>query len=77
MIYIAHDYYSVMIHKRLIVALPNPDRVSIADCANWLYVSTHPDEDEGYNAENMVADEPMNEDAQHQEPFVTPPQDPT
>lgn len=31
---ITHDYYSVMIHKRFINALPNLDRVSIVDSAN-------------------------------------------
>lgn len=77
MISIAHDYYFVMIHKRFIIALPNADRVSIVDCANWLYVSANPDEEEGYDAESVILGELMNEEAQHQEPFVPPPQDPT
>lgn len=34
MISITRDYYLVVIHKRFIIALPNPDRVSIVDCAN-------------------------------------------
>lgn len=57
MISVAHDYYFVLIHKRFIIALPNPDRVSIVDFANWLYVSVGPDTEEGYDAENMVASE--------------------
>lgn len=77
MISIARDYYPMMIHKSFIIALPNPNRVSITDCANWLYVSADPDEEEGYDAENMVVGESMNEYDQHQEPFVAPPQDPT
>lgn len=72
MISIAHNYYSLMIHKRFIFTLPNPDRDSIADCANWLYVSVDLDEEEDYDAENVVAGEPMNEDVQHQEPVCTP-----
>lgn len=35
MISVAPTYYSVLIHKRFIIALPDPDRVSISDCANW------------------------------------------
>lgn len=77
MISIAHNYYSVMIHKRFIIALPNPDRVSIVDCANWLYVSVDLDEEDVYDAKNVVAGEPMHEDNQHQEQFVPPHQDPT
>lgn len=72
MISITHDYYSIMIHKRFIISLPNPNRVSVADCANWLYVSADPDAEEGYDAENMVAGEQMNEDEQHQKPFIPP-----
>lgn len=75
MVSIAHDYYFVIIYKRFIIALPNPDRVSITDCANLLYVSVDSDTEEGYNAENMVAGEDMNKDEQHQEPFVPPPQE--
>lgn len=55
MISVAHDYYFVLIHKRFIIALPNSDRVSIADYANWLYVSSDPDIAEGYDAKNTVA----------------------
>lgn len=65
LISVAHDYYFVLIHKRFIIALPDPDRVSIIDCANWLYGSVDPDTKEGYDAENMVVGEQMNEDQQH------------
>lgn len=34
MISVTHDYYSVLIHKRFIIALPNPNKVSIADYSN-------------------------------------------
>lgn len=47
MIFVVHDYYFVLIHKRFIIALPNPDKLSIADCANWLYMSADPDTEEG------------------------------
>lgn len=57
MISVAHDYYSILIHKRFIIALPNPDRVSIVDYENCLYVSVDPDTEEGYEAENLVAGE--------------------
>lgn len=77
MISTSRDYYSIMIHKRFIIALPNPYRVSISDCANWLYVSVDPDEEDGHNIDNMVVGETMNEDDQHQEQFVPPHQDPT
>lgn len=77
MISISRDYYSVVIHKRFIIALPNPDRVSIFDCDNWLYVSSDPDKEEGYDVDNVVAGETMNEDDQHQKHFVPPHQDPT
>lgn len=50
MISVAHNYYSVMIHKRFIIALPDPERVSITNCANRLYVSVDPDIEEGYDA---------------------------
>lgn len=74
MISISHDYYSILIYKRFIIALPNPNRVSIADCAHWLSVSDDSDTEEDYDAGNMVAGEHMNEDEQHQDPFVPPPQ---
>lgn len=57
MISVAHDYYSVLIHKQFITALPNPDKVSIVDCANWLYVNVDPNTEEGYKVENLVAGE--------------------
>lgn len=57
MISVAPNYYSVLIHKRFIIALPDPDRVSITNCANWLYVSADPDIEEGYDVENLVAGE--------------------
>lgn len=57
MISVAHDYYSVLIHKHFIIALPNPDRVSIMDYANWLYMSVDSNIEEGYEAENLVAGE--------------------
>lgn len=57
MIFVAPTYYSVLIQKRFIIALPDLDRVSITDCANWLYVSTDPDIEEGYNAKNFAAGE--------------------
>lgn len=59
MISVAHVYYSILIHKHFIIALPNPDRVSIADYANWLYVSVDPDTEEGYEDENLAAGEPV------------------
>jgi hypothetical protein len=34
MIVVAPTYYYVLIHKRFIIALPDPDRVVITDCAN-------------------------------------------
>lgn len=40
-------------------------------------MSADPDEEKGYDAENMVACESMNEDAQHHESFVPSHQDPT
>ena len=69
MISVAHNYYSILTHKRFIIALPDPNRVSIIDCANWLYVSADPDTEEGYDAKNLVASEHvageyMNEDEQ-------------
>lgn len=75
MISISRDYYYVMIHKRFILALSNPDRVSISDFANSLYVSADPDEEDGHNADNVVAGETMIEYDQHQEQFVPPHQD--
>lgn len=57
MISVAHNYYFVLIHKIFIIALPNSKRVSIADYANWLYVSVDPDTEEGYDAENLVVGE--------------------
>lgn len=57
MISVAHDYYSILIHKWFILALSNPDRVSIIDCVNWLYVSVDHDSEEGYDVENLVASE--------------------
>lgn len=56
------DMATLIQQGMIFVALPNPDRVSITDCANWLYVSVDLDTKEGYNAENMVAGEQMNED---------------
>ncbi|XP_050908779.1 uncharacterized protein LOC127122500 [Lathyrus oleraceus] len=44
-------------HFGFITALPNVDRVSIVDCANWLYVSAYPDTEEGYDAKNLVVGE--------------------
>lgn len=35
-------------------------------------MSTNPDIEEGYDAENLVAGEQMNEDEEHQEPFLPP-----
>lgn len=55
MIYVAPNYYYVLIHKRFIIALPGPDRVSITNYANWLFVSADLDTKEGYDAENFVA----------------------
>lgn len=77
MIYISRDYYSMVIHKRFNLALPNPDRVSISDCTNWLFVSADHDEEEGYDVDNVVSCKTMNEDDQHQEQFIPPHQDPT
>ena len=76
MISVAHDYYSVLIHKRFIITLHNPDRVSIVDCANWLYVSVDPDTKEGYEADNLVAGEEINKEEDPQDQFVPPPQEP-
>lgn len=76
MISITHDYYSVMIHKKFIIALHTLDRVSNADCANLLYVSVDPDAEDGYDAENVVACESINAYEQHQDPFLPPPQEP-
>lgn len=35
----------------------DPDRVSIIDCANWLYVSAKPDMKEGHDTEHFAAGE--------------------
>lgn len=47
MISVAPNYYYVLIHQRFIIALSDPDKVSITDCENWLYVSVDPDTEEG------------------------------
>lgn len=57
MISVASTYYSVLIHKRFIMVLPDMDKVSITDCANWLYVSVDPDTEEGYDTENFATGE--------------------
>lgn len=54
MISVAPTYYSVLIHKRFIIALPDPDRVSITDSANWLYVSADSNTEEGYNMRTLM-----------------------
>lgn len=46
MLFVALNYYSVLIYKRFIIALPNPERVSTTDCANWLYTSVDPEMEE-------------------------------
>lgn len=77
MVSISRDYYLVMIHKWFIIALPNPDRVSISDCANWLYMTADPNEEDDHNADNVVAGETMDEDYHPHEQFVPLHQDPT
>lgn len=72
MISIAPNYYYVLIHKRFIILLLDPDIVSITVYANWWYVSADPDTEEGYEVENLavgeqfageqVADEAVNEE---------------
>lgn len=86
MIFVAPITILFQIHKRFIIALPDLDRVSITDCANWLYVSADPDTEEGYYTENFTAgeqftceqvtDEAVNEDEDPQDQFVPPPQVP-
>lgn len=86
MISVAPNYYSILIHKRFIIWLPDPDRVSITNYANWLYVSDDPDTEEGSDTENFAAgeqlageqitDEAVKEEEEPQEQFVPPPQEP-
>lgn len=57
MIVVAPTYYSVLIHKRSIITLLDPDRVSITDCANWLYVSADPNTKEGHDTEHFAIGE--------------------
>lgn len=45
----------ISVKPKFIIALPDPDRVSITDCATWLYVSADPDNEEGYDAEKFDA----------------------
>lgn len=63
------------------MALPDPDRVSITDCANWLYVSANPDTEEGHGTEHFAAGEEFasdhvdateEEEEEPQEQFVPP-----
>jgi hypothetical protein len=87
MIAVASTYYSVLIHKRFIIALPNPDRVAITDCANWLYVSADPDADEGHETDHFYAGDQFVDDQEEGreeeypqaplEQFVPQPQEPT
>ncbi|KAL5054220.1 hypothetical protein RYX36_034902 [Vicia faba] len=77
MISLSRDFYAVIIHSRFIIALPDPHRVSIFDCANWLYVSVGPEEEGGHNADHVFVGEVMNGDDQVQELFVPPHQDST
>lgn len=81
MISMAHNYYSVLIHKRFIIVLLDPDKVSLTNYANWLYVCADPDTEEGYKVENLgvgeqVAGEEINEGEEPQENFVPPPYEP-
>ncbi|XP_050918961.1 ADP-ribosylation factor GTPase-activating protein AGD2-like [Lathyrus oleraceus] len=55
MIVVAPTYYYVLIHKRFIIALPDPDRVAITDCVNRLYVSADPDVEEGHDTDHFAA----------------------
>jgi hypothetical protein len=87
MIAVAPTYYSVLIHKRFIIALPDPDRVAITDGANWLYVSADPDADEGHDTDHFYAGDQFVDDQEEgreeeypqapPEHFVPQPQEPT
>jgi hypothetical protein len=86
MIVVAPTYYFVLIHKRFIIALSDLDKVSITDCANWLYVSVDPDTKEGHETEHFAAGEQFvgdhvdaieAEEEEPQEQFVPPHQKPT
>lgn len=89
MIDVAPTYYYVLIHKRFIIALPDPDRVAIIDCANWLYVSADPDAEEGHDTnhftigDQFIDDQAKGTEAEEEEPqapqeqFVPPYQEPT
>lgn len=85
MIFVAPTYYSVLIHKWFIMDLLDPERVSITDCENWLYVSVGPDTKEGYDAKHFAtgeqfagdhADVTEVEEEEPQEQFVPPPPEP-
>lgn len=86
MIVVAPTYYYVLIHKRFIMALPDPDRVSITDCVKWIYVSVDPDMEEGHDTEHFVVgkqfagnhvDATEVEEEEPQEQFVPPHLEPT
>lgn len=61
-IVVAPTYNFVLIHKRFIIALPNPGKVGITGCAIWLYVSVDPDAEEGRDTEHFVAGEQFVDD---------------
>lgn len=89
MIVVSPTYYSILIHKRFIIALPDPDIFAIIDCANWLYVSDDPDADEGHGTDHFTAGEQFVDDQaegteiEEEDPqvppeqFVPPHQEPT
>lgn len=89
MIVVAPTYYFVLIHKRFTIALSDPDKVSITNCANWLYVSADPDVEEGHNTDHFTAGDQFIDDqvegteVEEEEPqapreqFVPPHQEPT
>ena len=85
MIVVAPTYYFVFIHKQFIMALPDPDRVSITNCANLLYVSVDPDTEESHDAEHFAtckqfasdhADATKAKEEELREQFVPPPPEP-
>ena len=61
-IVVTPTYYYVLIHKRFIISLSDSDIVAITDCANWLYVSTNPDTNEGHEIDHFTVGEQFMDD---------------